>query len=47
MGYVELYSHCGRSREWRALRMSEMTDILTVNYESLIYLYDVSEAGKE
>ena len=29
------------------LRMSEMTDILAVDYESLIYLYNASEAGKE
>jgi hypothetical protein len=34
-------------RRWRALRMSEITDILAVDYESLIYLYDASEAGKE
>ena len=34
-------------KKMEGAQSEEITDILTVDYESLIYLYDISEAGKE
>jgi hypothetical protein len=34
-------------KKMEGAQSEETTDILTVDYESLIYLYDTSEAGKE